>query len=68
MHQFDGKGRPLLSRTADVGIGQINQVHWTQAKSLGLDIFNSTEDNLKMAQIVYKSEGEKAWTCSRIVT
>ena len=67
LQQFDRKGRPLLSDTSDVGIGQINRIHWGEAKELGLDIFNSEEDNLKMAKIIYESEGVHAWTCSKIV-
>lgn len=62
------KGHPLRSKTADVGIAQINQVHWPEAKALGLDIFNSADDNLKMAQIIYKTEGINAWTCNKMVS
>lgn len=66
MRQFDFNGQPLMSPTHDVGIAQINKVHWKEAKALGLDIFNSATDNLKMAQIIYKSEGLEAWTCSKL--
>ena len=54
-------GKPYMSPTSDVGIMQINQIHWKEAKSLGLDIFNSEDDNLKMGKIIYDREGIEAW-------
>ena len=65
--QFNSKGEPLISRTSDVGVMQINQVHWKRAKSLGLDIFYSTNDNIIMGKIILDEQGKKAWTCSRIL-
>lgn len=65
--QFDSSGKPLMSHTADVGIFQVNQVHWDEAKSLGLDIFNSAKDNIKMGRIIYDREGIDAWTCNKLV-
>jgi len=59
--QFDKRGKTLMSETSDVGILQINQVHWPQAKKLGLDIFNSEDDNIKMGRIIYDMQGIKAW-------
>lgn len=61
--QFEGTSTPLVSRTDDVGVMQINQVHWAEAKALGLDIFNSVDDNIKMGRIVYEQQGLAAWTC-----
>lgn len=61
--QFEKDGSHLISLTSDVGLMQINQVHWKRAKSLGLDIFNSPIDNWEMAKIIYKEQGFKAWTC-----
>jgi len=61
-------GKPLISRTSDVGVMQINQVHWKEAKSLGLDIFYNEDDNIKMGRIVYDKQGVKAWTCYNIVS
>lgn len=61
--QFEGTSTPLLSPTDDVGVMQINQVHWAEAKALGLDIFNSVDDNIKMGRIVYEQQGLAAWTC-----
>src|SRR3990167_8805937 len=62
-NQFNKDGSPLVSKTSDVGLMQINQVHWKRAKKLGLDIFNSPIDNLEMAKIIYKEQGYKAWSC-----
>lgn len=65
--QFDSNGKTLRSKTSDIGIGQINQVHWKRAKSLGLDIWNSVDDNIKMMRIVYNEQGISAWSCNRLV-
>lgn len=65
--QFDSRGKPLMSLTSDVGVMQINQVHWRRAKSLGLDIFYSVDDNIKMGKIVYEEQGIEAWVCNRKV-
>lgn len=64
----DGRLVALISPTSDVGIAQINQVHWKRAKELGLDIFNSIDDNLTMAKIIYDEQGISAWTCSKLVS
>ena len=61
--QFDSKGKPLMSPTSDVGVMQINQVHWKRAKSLDLDIFKSAVDNVAMGKIIYREQGFKAWSC-----
>ncbi len=65
--QFSTSTIPLMSPTHDVGISQINQVQWQEAKDKGLDIFNSLEDNLTMGKIIYDKEGRNAWTCNRLV-
>lgn len=65
--QFNASGSPLMSHTSDVGVAQINKVHWQEAKRLGLDIHNSVEDNLKMAKIIYDKESIKAWVCYKLV-
>ena len=62
LKQFDDDGTPKISPTSDVGIGQVNRTHWKRAKKLGLDIFNSEEDNLKMAKIIYDEQGIEAWS------
>jgi hypothetical protein len=61
--QFNSDGTPLMSPTSDVGITQINQVHWSRAKELGLDIFYSTNDNIIMGKIILEEQGHNAWTC-----
>lgn len=61
--QFDSKGRPLISPTRDVGVMQINHIHWPEAQKLGLDIFYSPEDNIEMGKIIYKRQGINAWVC-----
>ena len=61
-------GKPLISRTSDVGLLQINQVHWDRAKELGLDIFNSEDDNIAMAKIIKKEQGLKAWSCYNLAS
>lgn len=65
--QFRKDGSPLMSHTKDVGVMQINEVHWSRAKELGLDIFNSTEDNMKMGRIILNESGLRAWSCYKIL-
>ena len=61
--QFNGSGNPLISETGDVGVGQINIATWGEiAKKMGLDIYNSVTDNLKMTRYVYEVQGLTAWT------
>lgn len=62
--QFTADGTPLYSHTNDVGVAQINIPTWgAEAKRLGLDIYNSEDDNLTMARIVLQKQGITAWTC-----
>lgn len=61
--QFGQDGKPVMSKTRDVGVMQINQVHWQRAKDLGLDIFYSPEDNIKMGRIIMEESGLQAWSC-----
>lgn len=65
--QFDSSGKTLRSKTSDIGVGQINQVHWKRAKALGLDIWNSVDDNIKMMRIIYEEQGIDAWTCNDMI-
>ncbi len=66
--QFATSTIPLLSRTLDVGIAQINLKSWAKkAEEMGLNIFASTTDNLKMAQYIYSVQGKNAWVCTGIV-
>ncbi len=59
--QFWPNGKPKISPTQDVGVIQINQTHWKEAKKLGLDIFNSEDDNIKMGRIIYDEQGSSGW-------
>lgn len=64
--QFRNDGTPLISPTDDVGVMQINRPTWlAKAKALGLDIENSTRDNIIMGRIVYEEQGIGAWTCAK---
>lgn len=66
--QFWPNGTPKVSKTSDVGVMQINRVHWQEAKNRGLDIFNSAEDNIKMGKILYdEAGGVSPWVCSTMV-
>ena len=59
--QFGEDGKALRSPTSDIGVMQLNIVHWKKARELGLDIFNSVDDNIKMGRIIYDTQGIKAW-------
>ena len=66
--QFDSDGDPLVSKTNDVGVLQINLDIWgTKASKKGLDIKNSIDDNMEMARYVYEQQGLKAWTCAKML-
>lgn len=59
--QFDEKGNPLKSKTLDYGVAQINHSHLKEAESLGLDIKNSVDDNLKYARLLFDKYGSSQW-------
>lgn len=64
--QFTARGSVLMSSTSDAGIAQINLPTWGErARALGLDIYGSTTDNLKMARVILNEQGLEAWTCYR---
>lgn len=63
-HQFDKNGNPLLSRTGDYGILQVNRIWIPLAKKMGLDIVHSAEDNITMSAYILRTQGIKSWTCS----
>lgn len=49
----------------DIGIAQINNTIWgKKASSLGLNLFIE-EDNIKMAQYLYKNYGTEPWVWSK---
>lgn len=67
--QWERDGLPLISYTTDIGISQINLWTWgSEARKLGLDIFNSWQDNIKMAHYIYGKQGFKAWVCYKKIT
>lgn len=71
--QHNLNGTTLISPTSDAGLMQINQIHWPRAKKLGLDIFNSVNDNIIMGKIIYDERekltgnGAEAWSCWRLI-
>ena len=49
------------------GIFQENGAWIPKARAMGYDIVNRIEDNFAFAKVILKSQGEKAWGCSRKV-
>jgi hypothetical protein len=63
--QYWPNGTVKVSRTNDVGLGQINAtVHLTRTKIMGLDIYKP-EDNLKYVVYLYKTSGTGPWKASQ---
>lgn len=61
-------GKPYISGTGDVGTMQINISTWGKiAQDMGLDIYNSTYDNIIMGEYIFRVSGIGAWSCDRIV-
>jgi transglycosylase-like protein with SLT domain len=65
IRQFDAKGRPIWSKTNDVGIFQLHKSWIPVAKKEGLDIVNSAEDNVQFAIELYNKDGGKPWTTDK---
>lgn len=61
--QFNSDGSVLISRTSDVGIFQINQVHWDNAKRLGIDI-DTVDGNIGFAKLLKQQNGTRDWYMS----
>jgi len=62
LRQLHDDWTPIVSRTRDFGIFQINEKTWdSTARKLGLDYKHSLEDNLKMAKIILDQQGIEAW-------
>ncbi len=63
--QWDSHGVVLThvngDGTLDYGIMQINSSHLKEADDMGLDIFNSLDDNVRMSRYVYDHQGYGAW-------
>lgn len=61
--QFTSSGAPLISKTNDVGIMQINMPTWLPtAKKMGLDIINNPVDNIQLGIWIYNKYGPAPWT------
>lgn len=59
-----GLRQNIVSHTNDYGLFQINEKSWDSvAQGMGLDYKNNIDDNIKMAQHVYKVQGRNAWVC-----
>lgn len=50
--------------SVDKGLYQINSVHDKRVRELELDLFD-TDDNLKIARLLYEEHGWKPWVCSK---
>lgn len=50
--------------SVDKGLYQINSVHDKRVRELDLDLFD-TDDNLKIARLLYEEHGWKPWVCSK---
>lgn len=66
MKEWGVDGKVLISKTADKGIGQVNQIWWKKADELGFDL-DTTLGNLMMSHYVWENSGFGAWTCSHLV-
>lgn len=64
IRQFNEDGSVLISKTADKGIFQINQVHWDNAKKLGIDI-DTIDGNIAYARYLYDRNGTRDWYMSK---
>jgi len=53
-----------VSKTKDYGLFQINQVHFKEVKSMGLDVFDPI-DNIQYAIHLLKTGGQRHWVMSR---
>ena len=58
--QFNSEGAVIMSPTSDVGIYQINWVHWERAEELGIDLWTE-EGNTRFAKILYNQAGTTPW-------
>lgn len=61
-----GLNPKAVSPTHDSGLMQLNDVHDTRLKELGLDKFD-VDDNLTFARILYDERGWKPWACNNLI-
>lgn len=52
--------------TTDGGLWQINSIHDTRLKELGLDKFD-VDDSLVFARILYEERGFRPWVCRDLI-
>ncbi len=69
--QYDSNNKILTHHnengTIDIGIAQLNSVHFEEAKKMGIDI-NTTEGNLKFARYLLESKrGINHWVCNSLI-
>ncbi len=63
MKQFRDDGSVLISPTSDIGLFQVNQVHWNTAKQMGIDI-NTVDGNIAYAKFLKEQNGYGDWYMS----
>ena len=61
-NQFTSSGAPLESSTQDYGVFQIHKTWIPLAKSMGLDIVNSAQDNITFGIYLYNTRGPQIWS------
>lgn len=64
MRQFNEDGTVLISPTSDIGLFQVNQVHWDTAKKMGIDI-NTVDGNIAYAKFLKEQNGYGDWYMSK---
>lgn len=63
LRQYNSHGDVIVSRTSDVGVLQINQVHWDNAERLGYDIY-TVDGNIAYAKYLKERNGTRDWYMS----
>jgi len=64
IRQFNEDGSVLISATSDIGLFQVNQVHWDTAKEMGIDI-NTVDGNIAYAKFLKEQNGTRDWFMSK---
>lgn len=64
LEQYDKEGKVVENpKTHDIGVFQINPVHFQEAEKLGFDL-STVSGNIGFAQWLLKTEGLNAWYSS----
>lgn len=61
--QYYASGKVVTSPTSDYGLFQINNTHLTEARQMGMNIFDP-EGNIRFALYLYGEEGSRPWNSS----